>query len=42
VIGDVVTYTNTGTSKRMPSWDGLGDWNVSWTDWRAGNLLKNN
>jgi lipoprotein-anchoring transpeptidase ErfK/SrfK len=42
VIGDVVTYTNTGTSKRMPSWDGLGDWNVSWTDWRAGNLRKNN
>ncbi len=40
-IGDVVTYTNTGTSKTQPSWDGLGDWNVSWSDWTAGNLLKN-
>jgi lipoprotein-anchoring transpeptidase ErfK/SrfK len=40
-IGDVVTYTNTGTSKTMPSWDGFGDWNVSWSDWTAGNLLKN-
>jgi lipoprotein-anchoring transpeptidase ErfK/SrfK len=40
-IGDVVTYANTGTSKTQPSWDGLGDWNVSWTDWSAGNLLKN-
>jgi lipoprotein-anchoring transpeptidase ErfK/SrfK len=41
IIGDVVTYTNTGTSKAMPSWDGFGDWNVSWPDWQAGNLLKN-
>jgi lipoprotein-anchoring transpeptidase ErfK/SrfK len=41
VVGDVVTYTNTGTSAGMPSWDGFGDWNVSWSDWTAGNLLKN-
>ncbi len=41
LIGDVVTYTNTGTAKTMPSWDGFGDWNVSWPDWQAGNLLKN-
>jgi hypothetical protein len=27
-IGDVVQYVNTDGS-RMPSWDGLGDWNVS-------------
>ncbi|HEY3715574.1 MAG TPA: L,D-transpeptidase [Jatrophihabitantaceae bacterium] len=40
-IGDVVTYTNTGTSNTMPSWDGFGDWNVSWADWQDGNLLKN-
>ncbi len=42
VIGDVVMYSNTGTTKAMPSWDGLGDWNVTWADWTAGNLLKNN
>jgi lipoprotein-anchoring transpeptidase ErfK/SrfK len=41
VKGDVVTYTNTGTSNVMPSWDGWGDWNVSWSDWEQGNLLKN-
>jgi len=40
-IGDVVTYVNTGTANTMPSWDGLGDWNVPWADWQAGNLLKN-
>jgi len=42
VLGDVVTYSNTQTSKVMPSWDGWGWWNVSWTEWKAGNLLKNN
>jgi lipoprotein-anchoring transpeptidase ErfK/SrfK len=41
MIGDVVTYTNTGTSNVMPSWDGFGDWNVPWSQWQAGNLLKN-
>jgi lipoprotein-anchoring transpeptidase ErfK/SrfK len=41
LIGDVVTYTNTGTSRTMPSWDGLGDWNVPWAQWQKGNLLKN-
>ncbi len=41
LIGDVVTYANTGTAKAMPSWDGFGDWNVTWADWQAGNLLKN-
>jgi lipoprotein-anchoring transpeptidase ErfK/SrfK len=40
-IGDIVTYTNTGANTTMPSWDGFGDWNVSWSDWTAGNLLKN-
>ena len=40
-LGDVVTYTNTGTSNPMPSWDGWGDWNVVWSQWQAGNLLKN-
>jgi lipoprotein-anchoring transpeptidase ErfK/SrfK len=41
IIGDVVTYSNTGTSNLMPSWDGLGDWNVPWSQWQEGNLLKN-
>jgi len=42
IIGDVATYVNTGTSNVMPSWDGIGDWNVSWSEWEQGNLLKNN
>ena len=41
-IGDIVQYANTGPTKTMPSWDGYGDWNVSWSDWKAGALLKNN
>jgi lipoprotein-anchoring transpeptidase ErfK/SrfK len=41
MIGDIVTYSNTGTSNVMPSWDGLGDWNVPWSQWQQGNLLKN-
>jgi lipoprotein-anchoring transpeptidase ErfK/SrfK len=40
MVGDVVTYTHTGGS-RMPSWDGLGDWNLSWSQWQAGGLLVN-
>jgi lipoprotein-anchoring transpeptidase ErfK/SrfK len=39
-IGDVVTYSNTGGSL-MPSWDGFGDWNVSWPQWQQGGLLRN-
>lgn len=37
-VGDVVEYTHTG-GKQMPPWDGLGDWNVSWSQWQAGGLL---
>jgi lipoprotein-anchoring transpeptidase ErfK/SrfK len=40
-LGDVVTYTNTQTSKVMPSWDGWGWWNVPWSQWQQGNLLRN-
>jgi lipoprotein-anchoring transpeptidase ErfK/SrfK len=39
-IGDVLTYANTG-GRQMPSWDGFGDWNVTWAEWSAGGLLKN-
>jgi len=37
-IGDVVTYTNTG-GKPMPSWDGLGDWNLAWSTWQDGGVV---
>jgi lipoprotein-anchoring transpeptidase ErfK/SrfK len=40
VIGDVVTYSNTGGPK-MPSWDGYGDWNIPWPTWSQGGLLLN-
>jgi lipoprotein-anchoring transpeptidase ErfK/SrfK len=39
-LGDVVTYQNTGGTL-MPSWDGFGDWNVSWPQWQQGGLLIN-
>ncbi len=38
-IGDVTEYTNTG-GPTMPSWDGYGDWNVSWTTWQGGGVLR--
>jgi lipoprotein-anchoring transpeptidase ErfK/SrfK len=41
IIGDVLTYVNTGGLDVMPSWDGYGDWNVLWAQWQEGNLLKN-
>lgn len=37
-IGDVVEYSNTDGNP-MPSWDGLGDWNLSWSQWQRGGLL---
>ena len=37
-VGDVVTYANTG-GKKMPSWDGYGDWNVAWPQWQAGGAV---
>jgi lipoprotein-anchoring transpeptidase ErfK/SrfK len=39
-VGDVVVYQNTDGG-RMPSWDGLGDWNVPWGQWQQGGLLLN-
>jgi lipoprotein-anchoring transpeptidase ErfK/SrfK len=36
-LGDVVKYPN-APGKVMPAWDGLGDWNVPWPQWRAGGL----
>ncbi|MFF5293111.1 L,D-transpeptidase [Paractinoplanes globisporus] len=37
-VGDVTIYTNTG-GPTMPSWDGYGDWNLSWSTWQSGGLL---
>jgi len=37
-VGDVATYTNTG-GPTMPTWDGYGDWNVSWDTWQAGGAV---
>jgi len=39
-IGDVVTYDNTG-GQLMPALDGLGDWNIPWSQWAEGGLLLN-
>ena len=38
-IGDVLIYSNTG-GPRMPSWDGYGDWNLSWSTWQAGGAVS--
>ncbi len=38
-IGDVTVYSRTG-GPTMPSWDGYGDWNLSWSTWSQGGLLK--
>jgi lipoprotein-anchoring transpeptidase ErfK/SrfK len=38
-IGDPVTWTNTGTTQRVPVWDGYGDWNLTWSSYRQGGLL---
>jgi ribosomal protein L31 len=39
-IGDVLTYSNTG-GQPMPPFDGLGDWNIPWSQWAQGGLLLN-
>jgi lipoprotein-anchoring transpeptidase ErfK/SrfK len=38
-IGDVAVYTKTG-GPTMPSWDGYGDWNLPWSTWQAGGVLR--
>ncbi len=40
LLGDVVTYTNTGGGQLRPT-DGLGDWNIPWPVWQQGGLLLN-
>ena len=37
-VGDVTVYTHTG-GPTMPSWDGYGDWNLSWSTWQAGGAV---
>ena len=34
--GDIVVVKNT-TAGTLPVYDGLGDWNMSWEEWSAGN-----
>ncbi|MDN6439081.1 MAG: Ig-like domain-containing protein [Corynebacterium nuruki] len=34
--GDIVTVDNTG-APRLEGYDGLGDWNIPWSQWKAGN-----
>lgn len=37
--GDIVEVKNTvGTD--LPGWDGLGSWNISWEEWKAGGLTN--
>jgi lipoprotein-anchoring transpeptidase ErfK/SrfK len=38
-VGDVVLYPNASGPVVAPS-DGYGDWNLSWTTWTAGGLIK--
>jgi lipoprotein-anchoring transpeptidase ErfK/SrfK len=37
-VGDVTEFVNTG-GPTMPSWDGFGDWNISWAQWQGGGLV---
>lgn len=37
-IGDVAVYANSGGGL-MPIWDGYGDWNLSWPEWKRGGVL---
>ena len=34
--GDIVTVKNS-TGPTLPGYDGLGDWNIDWKTWKAGN-----
>jgi lipoprotein-anchoring transpeptidase ErfK/SrfK len=38
-IGDVVSYPD-ASGPTMPSWDGWGWWNLSWSQWSQGGLLR--
>ncbi|HKC29494.1 MAG TPA: L,D-transpeptidase, partial [Jatrophihabitans sp.] len=40
MVGDVANYPVTD-GPLMPSWDGFGDWNLSWAQWSLGGLLVN-
>lgn len=39
LIGDPVTWTNTGTNKVLPVTDGWGDWNLPFSQYAKGGLL---
>ncbi len=37
-VGDVVTTTKLPDMPNMRSWDGWGDWNLSWATWTGGKV----
>ncbi len=37
--GDIFEVTGT-SGDTLPGWDGLGDWNIPWETWKAGNADK--
>ena len=39
LIGDPVTFVNTGTNQTIPVTDGWGDWNLPWATYAQGGLL---
>lgn len=42
LIGDPVTWINTGTTQTIPATDGWGDWNLPWATYSRGGLLPPN
>lgn len=38
-VGDIVRYPN-AAGPTQPSWDGWGWWNLSWSTWSQGGLLR--
>jgi hypothetical protein len=39
LIGDPVTWINTGTTQTIPVADGWGDWNLPFATYARGGLL---
>ncbi|MFD6322052.1 Ig-like domain-containing protein [Streptomyces sp. NPDC058442] len=37
--GDLITVVNSNGADMEPFGNGFGDWNLDWTDWRAGSAL---
>jgi hypothetical protein len=37
--GDIIQVVHSPTSKTMELDNGFGDWNLSWSEWKAGSAL---